>query len=69
MKRKVPGSLNHQSATATVTTSNGNRRQHGEARRKLPVYKYRAEICNLVAENDAVLVIAETVSHSILPRP
>ena len=69
MKRKIPGGLNHQTATATVTTSNGSRRQHGEARRKLPVYKYRAEICNLVAENDAVLVIAETVSHSSLLRP
>ena len=56
MKRKIQRSANHQ------TTSNGNLRQHGEARRKLPVFQYRAEICKLVAENDVILVIAETVS-------
>ena len=51
--------------TKTVApTSNGHRRQHGEARRLLPVYKFRSEICKLVKENEVVLVIAETVSLS-----
>lgn len=31
-------------------------------RTSLPVYQYRAEICKLVAENDVILVIAETGS-------
>jgi len=43
-------------------TSNGNQRRHLDARRKLPVYKFRSEICKLVKENDAVLVVAETGS-------
>ena len=47
----------------TQTTSNGHRRQHGEERRLLPVYKFRSEICKVVKENEAVLVIAETVSN------
>lgn len=47
---------------AVLPTSNGHRRQHGEARRLLPVYKFRSEICKLVKENEVVLVIAETVS-------
>ncbi len=34
-----------------------------EERKKLPVYGHRAEICNLVSINDAVLVVAETVSR------
>ncbi len=37
-------------------------RQHVEARRQLPVFKYRNEICKLVQENEVLLVIAETVS-------
>ncbi len=41
---------------------NGQRRQHAEARRRLPVARYRSEICSLVKENDVVLVVAETVS-------
>lgn len=49
MKRKQP-------------TTTSNLRQHGEARKKLPVYKFRSKICNLVYENDVVLVTAETGS-------
>ena len=63
MKRKSPEThtrspppTNH-----TTTTSNGHLRQHGKTRRQLPVFKYRSEICKLVAENEAVLIIAETV--------
>lgn len=33
-----------------------------DERKKLPVYRHRADICNLVANNDVVLVVAETVS-------
>ncbi len=33
-----------------------------DERRNLPVYQHRADICNLVANNDVVLVVAETVS-------
>ena len=47
---------------AVLPTSNGHRRQHGEIRRLLPVYKFRLEICKLVKENEVVLVVAETVS-------
>lgn len=43
-------------------STGGQRRQHVDARRKLPVAKFRSEICSLVKENDVVLVIAETVS-------
>ena len=43
-------------------STGGQRRQHVDARRKLPVAKFRSEICSLVKENDVVLVVAETVS-------
>lgn len=33
-----------------------------DERKNLPVYRHRADICNLVANNDVVLVVAETVS-------
>ena len=33
-----------------------------DERRNLPVYQHRVDICNLVANNDVVLVVAETVS-------
>ncbi|KAL7529755.1 hypothetical protein ACHAXR_004121, partial [Thalassiosira sp. AJA248-18] len=33
-------------------------------RSNLPVYQHRADICNLVSNNDVVLVVAETASHS-----
>lgn len=49
LKRKTP-------------TSTGNLRQHNESRRKLPVYKFRQEICRLVYENEVVLVVSETGS-------
>lgn len=38
-----------------------------EDRRNLPVYRHRAEICNLVFNNDVVLVVAETVSLQLIP--
>lgn len=38
------------------------KRQHGDVRRKLPVHKFRAEICRLITTVDALLVTAETVS-------
>ena len=40
-------------------------RQHSEVRRRLPVYQQKNEICQLVTENDVVLVVAETVSVNI----
>ena len=44
------------------STSNGHRRQHMEVRKKLPVYQFRKEICELVYQNEVVLVVAETGS-------
>lgn len=44
------------------STSTGNLRQHIESRKKLPVYKFRQEICRLVYENEVVLVVSETGS-------
>jgi len=38
------------------------KRQHGDVRRKLPVHKFRAEICRLITTVDALLVTAETGS-------
>ena len=32
---------------------------------KLPVYQHRAELCKLVANNDVVLAVAETVSYDV----
>ena len=37
-------------------------------RSNLPVYQHRSELCTLVAENDVVLVVAETVRQSIMNR-
>jgi HrpA-like RNA helicase len=62
-KRKERGTSLTVSSTKGPT-STGHKRQHIEARRQLPVYKYRKEICKLVEENDALLVIAETVSEN-----
>ena len=39
-----------------------------EERKQLPVYRHRAEICNLVSINDVVLVVAETVSRTRFSR-
>jgi len=61
MKGRIDTSLPAQ----TLKSSNGgnrNHRMHAESRRKLPVYKFRSEICRLVAENTALLVTAETGS-------
>ena len=52
----------HKNYKRSKTTSNGSIRLHGEARKKLPVYKFRSEICDLVHDNEAVLVMAETGS-------
>ena len=43
-------------------TSTGNLRQHSETRKQLPVYTFRNEICQLVYENEVLLVVAETGS-------
>ena len=37
-------------------------RQHVEARKQLPVYKYKTEICQAVADNEVTLIVAETGS-------
>ena len=37
-----------------------------EERSSLPVYQHRSELCTLVAENDVVLVVAETVSRAVI---
>ena len=39
------------------------KRQHEETRKKLPVYKFREEICHLITTADVLLVTAETVSE------
>ena len=36
-------------------------RRHAESRKKLPVYKEKANMCRLVSEHETVLVVAETV--------
>lgn len=43
-------------------TSTGSLRQHTESRKKLPVNKFRQEICRLIYENEVVLVVSETGS-------
>ena len=35
--------------------------KHSIARRQLPVYKFKRELCKLIAEKEVVLVVAETV--------
>lgn len=37
------------------------KKKHAETRRNLPVFKYKSELCRMVAKNEVVLVIAETV--------
>lgn len=37
-------------------------RQHAEARKNLPVYKYKSELCQTVTNNEVTLVVAETGS-------
>jgi len=60
MKRK----LNESTGTGhvTITTSNGAQRRHGDAKKKLPIYQYRTKITQSVAENEVVLIVAETGS-------
>lgn len=45
-----------------LPSSSGNRRMHMEARKNLPVYNCRSEICDLVRKNEVVLITAETGS-------
>ena len=46
------------------TRHNRLERMHSESRRNLPVYKHKSEICRLVAQNEVLLVVAETVSFT-----
>jgi hypothetical protein len=41
------------------------KKQHSATRRELPVFKYKNEICRLVAENEVILVVAETVRFTV----
>jgi HrpA-like RNA helicase len=50
-----------QSATENPQTF---KKQHAATRRNLPVFKYKNEICRLIAENEVILVVAETVGFS-----
>lgn len=61
MKRKQ-NELSKAPTSISLSDKDVLRRQHVEARRRLPVAKFRSELCSLVKENDVVLVIAETVS-------
>ena len=55
-------SMKRKSTDLIPSSSTGNSRKHIESRKNLPVYKYRSEICNLVRNNEVVLVMAETGS-------
>lgn len=37
------------------------KKQHAATRRNLPVFQYKTELCRMVADNEALLVVAETV--------
>lgn len=60
---KVKGNTKTTATTPTSLRPNRLERKHVESRLQLPVYKQKAEICSLVAQNEAVLVVAETVSQ------
>jgi len=52
----------HQSHDGAVNSNPQQlKKQHAETRRNLPVFKFKNEICRMVADNEILLVVAETV--------
>jgi HrpA-like RNA helicase len=55
----------HNEIHSPSNSSNSNpqhlKKQHAETRRNLPIFKYKNEICRMVADNEVLLVVAETV--------
>ncbi len=59
---KLEKSPNANKRPRQAPTSTGSLRQHAETRKKLPVYKFRSQLCSLIEQNEVVLVMAETGS-------
>ena len=64
-KKRRHDQVAHTPQTAAVNPQQ-LKKQHAETRRKLPVFKYKNEICRMVADNEVLLVVAETVRSSRL---
>jgi HrpA-like RNA helicase len=52
------------SSTGSSEWHHKQKKKHAEFRKNLPVYTHRKEILELIADNDVVLVVAETVRRS-----
>lgn len=66
-EKMVGGAINAKSPVDVAPPLSPLKGMFIEERRNLPVYQHRADICNLVSNNDVVLVVAETVSLSRFP--
>ena len=49
--------------TETLNKYQATKKQLASIRKSLPVFPFRKEILSVISENEAVLVVAETVSH------
>lgn len=62
-KKRRHNEILHHHSPANNSSSNPQqlKKQHAETRRNLPVFKFKNEICRMVADNEVLLVVAETV--------